>query len=97
MLGWMDGVNVTLGKRRMMVEVARKIGRSERTGAYISLGHFCLVPVFFLTALPHFVGLLPGEGWDAVVGNYKKAQQLITRCICQVLGLRGVCRMAVSA
>ena len=48
----------------------RYIGRVESPDAYIDESilhdHFCLVLVFFWTALPCSGGLTPGVGWNDV-------------------------------
>ena len=55
----------------MTVEAAQQCtkdrkSRVESPGVHVddcvSLGHFCLVPVFFWSALPRSGGLSPGEG-----------------------------------
>ena len=61
-------------------------------GAYVddrvSLGHCCLDPMFFLTAVPLSGGLSQGEKWDV---DCEREQQLISRRRCLVYELRGVC------
>ena len=56
-LGWMDSLKVALGNR----------GRGGMPWwiCRVLCGHFCLVLVFFPTALPRSGALSPGEGWDA--------------------------------
>ena len=48
----------------------------EPWGAYVedlvSFDHFCLVPVFFQTALSRCGGLSHGEGWDEAGVTYNK-------------------------
>ena len=56
-LGWMDGVKVALGYRRMTVEAARKIGNSGEHWCIMSFTlQFLLGPVFVRTTLPFYGG-----------------------------------------
>ena len=72
-ISWMNGVKVALSSRGMTVEAARQ-GPKDKEWRYwciavdrVSLDYFCLVPVFFPTAIPRSCGLLPGEGWYTVI------------------------------
>ena len=65
-LGWMDGVKVAFGNRGMMVEAARKIGKSVEPWYVCNrmslTWPFLLGTVYFWTALPcsgghHFGGV----------------------------------------
>ena len=71
MLGWMDGVKVVFGSRGMTGGCATMRERWEEVEspfAYVvysvSVGHFCMVRLFFRTALPRSGGLSPGVVWD---------------------------------
>ena len=75
MLGWMDGVKVALGNRRMTVETARQCAKDQkewRALVHMQLNEFhaaiLLGPVFIRTALPcsPMLSQIHGEGRDAV-------------------------------
>ena len=83
MLGWMDGVKVALGNRRMTVEAARqwaKYRKDWRALVHMKLNEFhaaiFLRPVFFQTALTCSGGYHLERGGmplhDAIGINYEK-------------------------
>ena len=79
-LGWMDGVKMALGNRGIMVEAARKIGKSGEPWYICNLMSFTLPlllgTVFFRTALLCSNGNHPERGgmklYDVVAINCKK-------------------------
>ena len=111
-LGWMDGVNVTLGSRRMTFETVRQCAKHGKEFGALSICRSLMVErnegIFLcllcslgssscgLVAYHLERGEMPLH--DAVGVNCEKgAIILITRQRCLVCGLGGECSMIVSA